>query len=149
MTEILRCLGPAMDTFRRQGFNIRPFVITLRFGEDATSTGAINMGNEIMEVLNGIYNVRGGRVKMAAEELNTIVNNRKGIIIALKLARDVQQVPMNWVLSERSLNNLDDFVNETWKNRKQNCLKDLHCINDRYCRLPAYPVITPAATTCK
>lgn len=136
MTEILRCLGPAMDTFRKHGYDIRPFVLTLRFGEDATHTSEIDLGNEITEVLNGIYNVRGGRVKMAEQELKSIVAERKGTVVALKLARDINQVPMNWVLSERSLNNLDQFVNETWKNRQKNCLSELYCINKKYDSVP-------------
>jgi hypothetical protein len=147
MTEILRCLDPVIKQLGDSGINIRPFVITLRFGEEAVGTGDISLGNEVTEIINGIYNVRAGRVKMAERELKAIVDSRKGVIISLRLARDVKQVPMNWVLSKRSLNNLDSFVNQTWKNRKENCLSDLYCINKKYCRVILEK--TKTMDTCK
>ncbi len=138
MTEILRCIGPAIDTFAAHGVNIRPFVVTLRFGEDAANGGELDMGNELSEIIAGIYNVRGGRVMMAERELDALVQFRKGRVIPLRLARNVKDVPMNWVLSARSLNNLDTFVNETWKRRRNNCLSGMYCIGTKkYRRLSA------------
>lgn len=136
MTEILRCIGPAIDTFAAHGIYIRPFVVTLRFGEDVANSGELNMGNELSEIVAGIYNVRGGRVRMAERELEDLVHKRQGRVIPLRLARNVKEVPMNWVLSARSLRNLDTFVNITWKQRWDNCLSGMYCFNkQKYLRL--------------
>jgi len=87
---------------------ICPIILYLRFGDD-TNTGVYNIrfANEGFEVLSGIYNTRVGRSRTAVYQLNQFINQRGGLIIDQPLLKNQRQVPMNWMLSDQSIANID------------------------------------------
>jgi hypothetical protein len=102
------------DSLSRQ---IYPIVIYLRFSNDPTNqTKNINFGNEITEIISGIYDTRDGRTYMAVKQLNQLATyfdhgkDSTGTYIDEPLSEDQRQVPMNWVLSGQSIDNIKKDV---------------------------------------
>jgi len=93
---------------KAKGFaQVLPVVIYLRFSDnDNTQAGNIHVANELLEILAGIYNTRVGRSFTAIAQLNHFVNDRKGILIDEPLSENERDVPMNWMLSDQSMNNI-------------------------------------------
>ncbi len=139
MLEMLKTLKPQFDSLKALDYDVRPFVIMLRFSEEGTKLQQIDFANEISEILNGIYNTRAGRVKLATlalkEYVEDPVDGLNGRYCNLCLTPNGKQVPMNWVLSTRSLGQLDEFVDSCWKDRHVNDLKKLFFVDQsRYSR---------------
>ncbi|HEY8931652.1 MAG TPA: patatin-like phospholipase family protein, partial [Mucilaginibacter sp.] len=103
------------------GRQIYPVVIYLRFSDNpADKNSTINFGNELSEVISGIYNTRSGRSTMAVQQLNELSQrflNRSftGTYIDEPLTENQRQVPMNWVLSRQSMSNIKRNVNAKLK----------------------------------
>jgi len=107
MLEILQVLNT--DTIFKQ---VRPVVIFLRFSDQVTppdGSNNINFGNEITEIIGGIYNARKGRSDAAVHQLDTlIIKKMNGGIVDAALKPTERDVPMNWILSKQSL----DYINK-------------------------------------
>lgn len=89
---------------------IYPIVIYLRFGNNpANQTKNINFGNEIAEIVTGIYDTRDSRTYMAVKQLDQLATyfdhgeDSTGTYIDEPLSENQRQVPMNWVLSGQSI----------------------------------------------
>ncbi|WP_113639257.1 patatin-like phospholipase family protein [Nubsella zeaxanthinifaciens] len=81
---------------------VAPVVITLLFAPDeSTDKTEVKWLNELSEVILATYNTRAGRTKTARQELKEFVKNLDGISIDAPFRS--KEVPMNWVLSERSI----------------------------------------------
>jgi hypothetical protein len=108
MLELLNSLDKNAPAFK----HIRPIVITLRFSEDENDgVKNIHVGNEVTEIVNGIYNARVGRSFMAMDALTSFVRSKHGLVIDEPLTAGEREVPMNWVLSEQSMTNLMNDIN--------------------------------------
>lgn len=127
MLEVLKSLKPLL-TNKTDSIRIKPIVIVLKFNEDVGGKPSnINLGNELVEIVEGIYNTRGGRVAMANEELKRFLNQKDicGDLIVLPLSKSGDEVPLNWVFSKKSLDNIQTDVAKKWSNSKTNDLKKL------------------------
>lgn len=130
MLEIMQTLTPQFEKH-----NIKPYVLMLRYNEDNGKISSINLANEISEIINGIYNTRGGRSKMAVAQLEHFVKDSlNGQVIELAIGKSGKDVPMNWVFSERSLNNLKNDIKYKWERRQTNSLDNLIYFDTGYVR---------------
>ncbi len=104
MLEIIQSLRASLCTN-----NILPYVIQVKFGgKDAwQQTGFIN---EISSVFDGIYNTRSGASATYTALLKKEVKKLHGQFIEIPLDASAAEVPMSWVFSRRSLNNLDTVI---------------------------------------
>lgn len=120
MLEIIQALLPLIKENR-----IRPYVLVLRYNDDKNAaTKNINVANEISEILSGIYNTRGGRSSMAQRQLEIFVEDSlHGKVSVLPLDKNGSQVPMNWVLSARSLNQIESDIKFKWEHWNENDLR--------------------------
>ena len=102
---------------KSKGFDqVLPVVIYLRFSDnDNTQVQNIHWFNELSEIFNGIYNTRVGRSFTAIAQLNRFVNDRRGILIDEPLSRNDRDVPMNWMLSNQSMNNIMGDIDDKLK----------------------------------
>ena len=128
MLEVLKVLKPLMDSL-----NIRPFVLVISYGESNNSAASnINFANEASEILYGIYNTRSGRSEAALEEMKRFIKSDttgRGEVLVLPLQKTGSEVPMNWVLSKRSLENIRSDIKLKWENSKDNDLRKFFAID--------------------
>src|SRR5690606_38955437 len=73
MKEVIASLAPTIRLYRSMGIDLRPNVLVLRFSEGNGRHQNLNFGNEISEILLGIYNTRAGRAEVAEAELIRLV----------------------------------------------------------------------------
>ncbi len=143
MVEILKALRPIFNNKARKA-KIIPYVIVLRYSDETNDTYQnINFGNELTEILNGIYNTRTGRVNMAVKELEQLVDQMHGHTITLKLDLSGSEVPMNWMLSRTALNNIERFVKKMIaEQREKNKFRRLFCVDSLSCsNSPKYKML--------
>ncbi|HXB32588.1 MAG TPA: hypothetical protein VNV35_04170, partial [Puia sp.] len=133
--------------------HITPYVIQIRFNSDNSipNTGFLN---EFSSILYGIYDTRNGSSSTSAELLKKYTFDLKGKYISVPLISTSAEVPVNWVLSERSMHhllvhidslmrapdNLDHTVNE---------LHDLYWFDSNYVRKFTCPPLVPPSTGIK
>ena len=134
MLEILRQLKDC-KSFE----SIKPFVFILREADvdtniSTTSMKNINLFNEITEIGAGIYNTRIARTETAVDDMIKFINKANGVVIQLSLQRTGNQVPINWVLSEKSMDSIRTDVNLKWESRfnKNNDLHKLFLLDTSY-----------------
>ncbi|WP_344764085.1 hypothetical protein [Pedobacter ginsengiterrae] len=85
---------------------IRPVVISLRFSEVAKDTTDLKALNELTEIFFGLYNTRVGRSEWSSAMLEKRIKADSGIFIKAPLSPEEKKIPMNWVLSEQSMNRI-------------------------------------------
>lgn len=135
MKEVMESLLPLFHHYDSMGIVLRPHVLVLRFSEGDGQHRNLNFGNEISEVLLGIYNTRAGRAEVAEAELTRLVEGTlNGEVATLRLSMDNSQVPMNWVLSNTSLANIHKDIAQKWASRSNNELNSLFFFNEDYFR---------------
>jgi len=120
MLEILRVLKPLIDSNK-----VMPFVAVLKFSDDANDDfEQVRFGNELTEIVSGIYNTRLGRTDMALGELERYTENElHGKYIPLSLEKTSNDVPTNWALSRKSVQRIQEDIEKKWKERYSNRLK--------------------------
>ncbi|HMH23266.1 MAG TPA: hypothetical protein VK563_15885 [Puia sp.] len=97
--------------------HIKPYVIQLRFGDkdEYTNTGFLN---EISSVGYGIYDIRGGYSRTYTELLKNYTERELGgNFIQVPLEATAGEVPLNWVLSTRSMGNIDSAIAGIFHNK--------------------------------
>jgi hypothetical protein len=129
MLEVLTALQPQLKAKR-----VKPFVLVLRFSNDKERPWSnVSFANEGTEILLGIYNTRIGRSQTAQEQLRRFAVSMGGDMIVLPLDKTGSEVPMNWAMSKKSLDNIDKDVVAKWKDRKNNDLQKMIFLDtDRY-----------------
>jgi hypothetical protein len=110
------------------GRQVYPVVIYLRFSNDPPNqTKDVSFANEISEIILGIYDTRNGRTYMAVQQLNGLTRHfnaapgkrgSSGQVIDEPLDEDQRQVPLDWVLSKQSMNNVKRDVNNKLNYKK-------------------------------
>jgi hypothetical protein len=107
MLEAFQILKAKSAKFQR----VIPVMVYLQFSDDASApVRNINFANELTEIIYGIYNTRAGRTATSYEMLkNAVMNHNDGINICQPL--NSKEVPMNWVLSSQSIENIIRDVN--------------------------------------
>src|SRR5690606_25176699 len=117
------------------GIGLRPNVLVVAYSEGKCREPNLNFGNEISEILLGIYNTRAGRAEVAETELIRLVEEELGGEVAtLRLGMDNSQVPMNWVLSKTSIDNIHKDIAKKWASRSNNDLNSLYFFNKDFYR---------------
>lgn len=113
-----------MSQLRRDSLSkqIYPIVIYLRFsGQPANQAQEVRFGNEITEILEGMFDTRAARTHIAVQQLNGLADFynshgnyrvKTGAWIDEPLKKNLREVPMNWVLSKQSMDNVKTAVNE-------------------------------------
>jgi hypothetical protein len=103
--------------------NITPYVLLFRFSDDESLKrySNVNFVNEITEVIYGIYNTRSGHTYKSVYELKEFIKNSLGNesarCIEFSLPANASEVPMNWVLSNQAVNNLNQSINQIFKSK--------------------------------
>lgn len=129
MIEVYRKLLPIIDNLaKKYKVRIKPYAIMLRFGADREAAKeAMNYGNGITEIVSALYNVRGGRTEFSVNRFKQLIEERnKNGFISLCLEQSSNDVPMNWVLSEKSLENIKKDIMKKWHYKEKNDLKYLY-----------------------
>ncbi len=107
MLEVLQELNRD-SLFRRY----KPYVMLIQFGNSNNiKPHPVTFGNELSEIVTAIYNSRSGSAANARFNLMQFVDSLHGSFIDIPLDMSVAQVPLNWVLSDTSLNKLDHYCN--------------------------------------
>ncbi|MEO8404738.1 MAG: hypothetical protein ABI480_09090 [Chitinophagaceae bacterium] len=102
----------------------KPYVMLIQFGNDSRIIPSnVKVANEFTEIVNGIYDSRAGRGKTAKYDLQNYVSALHGKFVDIPLDVRVAQVPLNWVLSDTSLNRLDHYCDKLIKENKD--IKDV------------------------
>ncbi|WP_293787279.1 patatin-like phospholipase family protein [uncultured Pedobacter sp.] len=114
MLEVLQLLKSKSTYFNQ----ITPIVITLLFSEEDKTTPNIRFGNEFVEILNALTHTRSGNSKISRFRIKQFLNEGSiGFAIDEPLTAEEKNVPMNWVLSAQSMNNItrdiEDKLNNT------------------------------------
>jgi predicted transcriptional regulator len=133
MLEVLQSLKENSKYFKND--DIVPFVFVLRFGDDkGDDFQDVSVGNEMTEVVKAIYNTRVGRTTTAMAQLKRFTEKElEGRFINLCLSTSGSQVPLNWVLSSSSLDNLKKDIENKWKKKQENQLKDFFLLDSSGC----------------
>ena len=108
MLEVLQSLQSSIRAYR-----VQPYVIQIRFG-DSTQFQKTGFLNEISSIFNGIYNTRAGSSDTYTELLRREVDSLDGQFIRVPLPATSSEIPMSWVFSKKSLQNLDSVINRTF-----------------------------------
>jgi hypothetical protein len=91
---------------------VTPVVISLLFSEADSTASDVKAFSDITEIFAGIYNTRSGRSKTSQALFQRFITDScKGIYIPAPLKPKEKDVPMNWVLSEQSMNHILNDVN--------------------------------------
>ncbi|WP_412468374.1 hypothetical protein [Pedobacter sp. KLB.chiD] len=114
MLEVLQLLKSKSAYFNQ----ITPIVITLLFSEEDKTVPNIRFGNEFVEILNALTHTRSGNSKISRFRIKQFLNEGSiGFAIDEPLTAKEKSVPMNWVLSAQSMNNItrdiEDKLNNT------------------------------------
>ena len=138
MLEVLKVLKPIfLDASIKT--KIVPYVLVIKYGETEEPSKGLKVGNELTEVLMGIYNIRSSRTDIAQNELEVFVNEMGGHYIKITLPLSGKKLPMNWVLSEKALDTLERYIRRKYVG---NAFKQLYCLND------TLKVITKSRAVC-
>jgi hypothetical protein len=110
-------LNEVLGAIRKSPFSRRAdfYVIQFNFGPDNLGDPkGIALFSQIREIINGIYNVRAGHTDHSKELLRraTEAPSDSSVFISLDLQRNSKQVPLNWTLSRRAVDDVDDFCRE-------------------------------------
>ncbi len=127
MLEIIQSLHDSLRSKR-----ILPYVIQLRFSDaDSSKIPQTGFLNEINSIFSGIYNTRAGSSATNSELLSREVATLHGQIINVPLPASSSDVPMSWVFSKRSLNNLDSLIEKIITNKANDLHKKLCFFKER------------------
>jgi hypothetical protein len=135
MLEVLRALEPTFKDLANplknpKPIRIKPFVFILKYNQSNNGQAQnISIGNEFSEVIYGIYNTRNGRTVTANQELINYVRSNGGETLELPLQKTGSEVPMNWVLSTKSLEKIEDDIKAKWDKRNVNDLRKFFAID--------------------
>ncbi|MEH3115855.1 patatin-like phospholipase family protein [Pedobacter terrae] len=110
MLEVLQLLKSKSIYFNQ----ITPIVITLLFSEEDKTAPSIRFGNEFIEIFSALTHTRSGNSKTSRFRLKQFLNENSDISpIDEPLTAEEKNVPMNWVLSAQSINNITrDIANK-------------------------------------
>lgn len=94
---------------------VKPYILQFNFGGvDTTLRDGVKKFNEITEIVNGIYDTRGGRGDIAQHYLRQYVQDSlHGVFIDLNLLLTTRQLPLNWILSRTSVDRLNTLIEKT------------------------------------
>jgi len=114
MLEVLQLLKSKSTNFNQ----ITPIVITLLFSEEDKTAPNIRFGNELIEIFNALTHIRSGNSRTSRFRLKQFLQENSVVgPIDEPLTAKEKNVPMNWVLSAQSMNNItgdiDDKLNNT------------------------------------
>ncbi|MBC7948023.1 MAG: patatin-like phospholipase family protein [Chitinophagaceae bacterium] len=140
MLEVLQALQPVFDSLawkdssieqqRKYGKVIKPFVFILQYNQyNDGPPDDISFANEFTEILYGIYNTRNGRATTALSQIQKYTKSLGGESFILPLQKTGSEVPMNWVLSNKSLKKIEDDIKQKWAQRDVGALRKFFAID--------------------
>ncbi|MCX2493044.1 hypothetical protein OQX63_06145 [Pedobacter sp. PF22-3] len=116
MLEVLQLLKSKSPYFNQ----ITPIVITLLFSEEDKDAPNIRFGNEFIEILNALTHTRSGNSKISRFRLKQFLNENSDVCpIDEPLTPEEKNVPMNWVLSAQSMNNITSDIEDKLNNTSE------------------------------
>lgn len=116
MLEVLQLLKSKSPYFNQ----ITPIVITLLFSEEDKTTPNIRFGNELVEILNALTHTRSGNSTISRFRIKQFLNEDSiGFAIDAPLTAEEKSVPMNWVLSAQSMNNITRDIQDKLNNTSE------------------------------
>ncbi len=116
MLEVIQLLKSKSAYFNQ----VTPIVITLLFGEEDKTTPNIRFGNEFVEILNALTHTRSGNSKISRFRIKQFLNEGNiGFAIDEPLTPEEKKVPMNWVLSAQSMNNIARDIQDKLNNTSE------------------------------
>lgn len=127
MADIIRALSKKDPV---QFSHVLPIVLVLEYGnDDDFNPKGVRFGNEWTDIVTAIYGTRQGRGSVAMRDLRILTETElHGKMIELPLNESGAAVPLNWLLSERSMQHVSDYC-DTVVSRNTN-LKFLEAILD-------------------
>lgn len=102
---------------KRKYRTLTPRVLVLSFGESKAPEGGYKAFDEIVSIITGIYNTRSAHTGYSNKLLRSVVTSDD--FIQLDLSASVREVPLNWILSERAVDKLDQLCKEELKKHPQ------------------------------
>jgi ABC-type multidrug transport system fused ATPase/permease subunit len=116
MLEVLQLLKSKSTYFNQ----ITPIVITLLFSEEDKNVPNIRFGNEIIEILNVLTHTRSGNSTISRFRLKQFLKENSEVCpIDEPLRPEEKNVPMNWVLSAQSMNNITSDIEDKLNNTSE------------------------------
>ena len=98
----------AIKTRSKYGARADVYVLQFNFSEDGIpKPDGIKFGNEIAEIVMGIYNARGGHTDYSLVYMKSIIHKYNGRYINMDMTQNSKDVPMNWVLSRAAINSIE------------------------------------------
>jgi hypothetical protein len=91
-----------------------PRLLCFNFSEtDSSWNKGIRFGNEITEIITGIYQTRNARTTLANQALHQYCLERfgQGHLLQIGLSINSKELPMNWVLSHTAMQRVDSYCN--------------------------------------
>ena len=127
--DTTRTAGTAQGAVKK--IVIKPFVLVLQYNQyNDGPPASINFANEFTEIIDGIYNTRSGRSSTALEELKRFTKNELGgEMVVLPLQKSGSDVPLNWVLSKKSLDKIEEDIKLKWGQRNQGELRKFFAVD--------------------
>jgi multimeric flavodoxin WrbA len=84
--------------------------------------------------VTGIYNTRNGRSASSLEQIQRYAKKLGGEAFIIPLEKTGSEVPMNWVLSKKSLQKIEDDIKQKWEQRNKNKLRNFFAIDTNVSR---------------
>lgn len=107
MLEILQLLKQS-DHFKE----VTPIVLHLLFSEEDMSKPEISFFIDGTEIFYGLYSTRRARRRISRQQMRQFVEHEGGRVIDAPLTAKEKDVPMNWVLSDQSMNNILEDIDK-------------------------------------
>lgn len=116
MLEVLQLLKLKSPYFSQ----ITPIVITLLFSEENKNMPDVRFGNELVEIFNALTHARSGNSKVSRFRIKQFLKeNGRGFAIDAPLTAEEKSVPMNWVLSAQSMDNINRDISGKLNNTSE------------------------------
>ncbi len=120
----------AIKSNSKYGARADIYVLQFNFSKDEfPKPDGIRFGNEVREIIGGIYNARNGHTDYSLEYMKSIIRKYNGKYINLDMTQGSSEVPMNWVLSRAAVTSIKNLCRRTLLSRE---------INELMNRLKAY-----------
>lgn len=100
---------------KRFGCNFSPRVLVLSFGETSIPQGGYNTLDDITSIVSGIYNTRSAHTTHSNLMLREVLS--KDDFIQIDLSATTRQVPLNWILSQKAVDNIENICRNEIKKR--------------------------------
>lgn len=128
---ILEVIKGVENSVEKYKLNIRvvPIVIQVSFDSDTPQKEInTNLFNDILDVMNGLYDVRNGHTKTANSALKDMLKEMEGHYFEFTVGNSVTEVPMSWTLSGHAIGSIHDRISKLTNSSTNPMFSDLYSI---------------------